>query len=178
MNRLSSNRRMFWRIVRRLLFAHRGRLFVILLALVAGATITAALLNLQVDAKRRLTSEFRAFGPNVIVSPTGSMIESGEQTIDEQLFFTFPKRTRASQVVRVTGFLYEVGTAAVFGDNKTAVRTIPTVLVGRTTYGSVFGESFSTDEPPHQRADHECQAGQAAAKQLGARTGSSLLLKS
>jgi len=178
MNRLSSNRRMFWRIVRRLLFAHRGRLFVILLALVAGATITAALLNLQVDAKRRLTSEFRAFGPNVIVSPTGSMIESGEQTIDEQLFFKFPKRTRASQVVRFTGFLYEVGTAAVFGDNKTAVRTIPTVLVGRTTYGSVFGESFSTDEPPHHRADHECQAGQAAAKQLGARTGSSLLLKS
>jgi putative ABC transport system permease protein len=59
---------MFWRIIRRLLFAHRGRLFVILLALVAGATITAALLNLQIDAKRRLTSEFRRFGANVIVS--------------------------------------------------------------------------------------------------------------
>src|SRR5262249_26898677 len=69
---LNSNRGMFWRIVRRLLFAHRGRLFVILLALVAGATITAALLNLQVDAKRRLTSEFRAFGPNVIIAPPRS----------------------------------------------------------------------------------------------------------
>src|SRR5215468_7722745 len=68
MNRLSTNHRMFWRIVRRLLFAHRGRLFVILLALVAGAAITAALLNLQVDAKRRLTSEFRRFGANVIVT--------------------------------------------------------------------------------------------------------------
>src|SRR6202008_1484051 len=63
------DRKMFWRIIRRLLAANRGRLFVILLALVAGAAITAALLNLQVDAKRRLTSEFRAFGANVVVAP-------------------------------------------------------------------------------------------------------------
>ncbi len=65
----SQNRQMFWRIVRRLLGANRGRLFVILLALGAGAAVTAALLNLQVDAKRRLTTEFRAFGPNVIIAP-------------------------------------------------------------------------------------------------------------
>jgi putative ABC transport system permease protein len=64
----TNNRSMFWRIVRRLVFAHRGRLFVILLALGSGATITAALLNLQLDAKRRLTSEFRAFGANVVVA--------------------------------------------------------------------------------------------------------------
>ena len=63
------NRTMFWRIVRRLLAANRARLFVLLLALGAGAAITAALLNLQVDAKRRLTTEFRAFGANVIVVP-------------------------------------------------------------------------------------------------------------
>jgi len=65
----TANRAMFWRILRRLLGANRGRLFVILLALGAGAAVTAALLNLQVDAKRRLTSEFRAFGANVIVAP-------------------------------------------------------------------------------------------------------------
>jgi putative ABC transport system permease protein len=63
------NRAMFWRIVRRLLGANRGRLFVILVALGAGAAVTAALLNLQVDAKRRLTTEFNAFGPNVIIAP-------------------------------------------------------------------------------------------------------------
>jgi len=66
------DRKMFWRILRRLLSANRGRLFVILLALGAGAAITAALLNLQVDAKRRLTTEFRAFGPNVMVVPRGA----------------------------------------------------------------------------------------------------------
>ncbi|MGB8321712.1 MAG: hypothetical protein WCE52_02000 [Candidatus Acidiferrum sp.] len=44
---------MFWRIVRRLLTSNYSRLFVILLALGAGAAITSALLNLQIDAKRR-----------------------------------------------------------------------------------------------------------------------------
>jgi putative ABC transport system permease protein len=68
------DRKMFWRIVRRLFAAQRGRLLVILLALGAGAALTAALLNIQVDAKSRLTREFRAFGTNVIVAPreTGS----------------------------------------------------------------------------------------------------------
>ena len=68
------DRKMFWRIVRRLFAAQRGRLLVILLALGAGAALTAALLNIQVDAKSRLTKEFRAFGTNVIVAPreTGS----------------------------------------------------------------------------------------------------------
>ena len=66
------DRKMFWRIVRRLLAANRGRLLVILLALSAGAAITAALLNLQVDAKRRLTTEFRVLGANVIIAPSES----------------------------------------------------------------------------------------------------------
>src|SRR2546421_6153563 len=68
----ATNRAMFWRIIRRLLGANRGRLFVILLALGAGAAITAALLNLQVDAKRRITTEFRSFGPNVLITPRGT----------------------------------------------------------------------------------------------------------
>src|SRR5947208_9557616 len=68
-DRRSANRDMFWRILRRLLGANRSRLFVMLLALGAGAAVTAALLNLQVDAKRRLTTEFRALGANIVVAP-------------------------------------------------------------------------------------------------------------
>ncbi len=68
----ATNRAMFWRIIRRLFGANPGRLFVMLLALGAGAAVTAALLNLQVDAKRRLTKEFRTFGANIVVAPVGS----------------------------------------------------------------------------------------------------------
>jgi putative ABC transport system permease protein len=69
--RRSANRSMFWRVIRRSLSANRGRLMVIVLALGAGSAVTAALLNLQVDAKRRLTTEFRRFGANVIIAPRG-----------------------------------------------------------------------------------------------------------
>ncbi len=65
----AANRAMFWRIIRRLLGANPGRLFVILLALGAGAAVTAALLNLQVDAERRLTTEFRVLGANIVLAP-------------------------------------------------------------------------------------------------------------
>ena len=71
-NLASKNRSMFRRLVRRLLFANRGRLFVVLLALSAGAAVSAALLNLQVDAKRRITSEVRSFGANILVLPRSS----------------------------------------------------------------------------------------------------------
>src|SRR3977135_2231920 len=77
------DRKMFWRIIRRLFGAHRGRLLVILLALGAGAALTAALLNLQVDAKSRLTKEFRAFGTNVIVAPRPTNASSATATLDE-----------------------------------------------------------------------------------------------
>src|SRR5258705_5719664 len=76
---------MFWRIVRRLITANYGRLFVILLALGAGAAITAALLNLQIDAKRRLTTEFRALGANVIVAPPDANASFGGATLEQRL---------------------------------------------------------------------------------------------
>jgi putative ABC transport system permease protein len=87
---MSNSRPMFWRIVRRLLIANRGRMIVILLALGAGAAVTAALLNLQVDARRRLTSEFRAFGPNVVIAPHNSGDLAGG-TLDESFLQHIPK---------------------------------------------------------------------------------------
>jgi putative ABC transport system permease protein len=71
-DRRTVNRSMFWRVIRRMIFANRGRLFVILLALGAGSAVTAALLNLQADAKRRLTSEFRSFGANILITPAAA----------------------------------------------------------------------------------------------------------
>jgi putative ABC transport system permease protein len=80
------DRKMFWRIVRRLFAAQRGRLLVILLALGASAALTAALLNLQVDARDRLTKEFRVFGANIIVAPRNTKSSAvGAVTLDESI---------------------------------------------------------------------------------------------
>ena len=98
----TGNRAMFWRIVRRLLGANRGRLFVILLALGAGAAVTAALLNLQVDAKRRITTEFRVFGANVVVTPRepNSGLREVAGTLDESIVSIVPSNSERNQVTR------------------------------------------------------------------------------
>ena len=104
----SQNRQMFWRIIRRLLGANRGRLFVILLALGAGAAVTAALLNLQVDAKRRIATEFRTLGANVIVSAHDADGAAGRPTLDETILDRIPKQWEGAPVHAVP-FVYYVG---------------------------------------------------------------------
>ena len=120
----SLNRSMFWRIERRLLFANRGRVFVILLALGAGAAVTAALLNLQVDAKRRLTADFRSFGANVLVAPQ----DSASSSMSESAFDRIPDANTAGAVSKAE-FLYGVVEVASVreenaGQNSPATRAI------------------------------------------------------
>src|SRR3984893_7798690 len=128
----TANRAMFWRIIRRLFGANPGRLFVMLLALGAGAAVTAALLNLEVDAKRRLTSEFRTFGANVIIAPPDSGHASGSATIPETLLDRFPNQTSGSLIPRAA-FLYAVADVAAFrgeGRDSTRLGTAPVVIAG------------------------------------------------
>lgn len=63
---------MFWRVLRQMLVEGRGRLAVALVALVSGATVSAALLNLEFDAERKFTRELRTLGPNVLVRAAAS----------------------------------------------------------------------------------------------------------
>ena len=106
---------MFWRIIRRLITANYGRLFVILLALGAGAAVTAALLNLQMDAKKRLTTEFRALGANIIVAPKSATMEmardSASTTLDQNVFAQLPKESEGKRIPAVA-FLYVIGEIA------------------------------------------------------------------
>jgi putative ABC transport system permease protein len=130
---VGTNRKMFWRIIRRLLFAHRGRLFVILLALGTGAAVTAALLNLQVDAKRRLTSEFRAFGPNVIITPRGDNDAAAQaRTMPDAVLEKVPRLNEGNQVVRI-GWLYLIASAVPHVAKTNALGAgVPVVVAGYT----------------------------------------------
>ena len=122
----SLNRSMFWRIERRLLSANRGRVFVILLALGAGAAVTAALLNLQVDAKHRLTSDFRSFGANVLVAPQASASSS----MSESIFDRIPDLSGAGDVARAE-FLYGVAEVSSFREeNRKQPNTTRAIVAG------------------------------------------------
>ena len=60
---------MFWRVLLQMLRAGRGRLAVALIALVSGAAVVSALLNLDLDVGSKLTQEFRTLGANVMIAP-------------------------------------------------------------------------------------------------------------
>ncbi|MHB8500977.1 MAG: ABC transporter permease [Candidatus Acidiferrales bacterium] len=128
----SQNRLMFWRIVRRLLGANRGRLFVILLALGAGAAVTAALLNLEVDANRRIAAEFRAFGANTIVAPRGGeFVAPSDRTLSEGLLNRIPRNYEGA-FVSANPFLYVVADVS-----TGALRPVKAVVVGSSAMGVV-----------------------------------------
>lgn len=67
---MAPSRSMFWRIFWHLLGASRARLALALVTLASGAAITSALLNIDLDAERKLTREFRTLGANVVVAPS------------------------------------------------------------------------------------------------------------
>jgi len=159
---ISQNRQMFWRITRRMLGAHRGRLFVVLLALGAGAAVTAALLNLRIDARRRLTSEFRAFGPNVLVLPKNVSATNGE-TLPEAIAKAVPAEASNGHVSKVA-VLYVVASISTTrpGKSISAVIAGTSPLAFLRIVGSVKGEHPSVPSA----TGRECVVGENAAHQL------------
>ena len=59
---------MFGRLLWQMLRGNRGRLAVALVAVVSGAAVISALLNLDLDLERKLTQEFRMLGANLVIS--------------------------------------------------------------------------------------------------------------
>ena len=169
---------MFWRIIRRLITANYGRLFVILLALGAGAAVTAALLNLQMDAKKRLTSEFRALGANIIVSPKLATMEMAQDTapttLDQDVFAQLPKESEGKRIPAVA-FLYVIGEIGKSGTTHFE----PAVIAG------IDGQGLTEVRPGHRTEldaaiesdSSSCEVGAKAAAQFKLHPGDTLELR-
>jgi putative ABC transport system permease protein len=170
-NPRATNHTMFWRIVGRLLGANRSRLFVLLLALGAGAAITAALLNLQVDAQRRLTAEFRAFGPNIVVAPRDTDLStSAVPTLDEALLEKIRAVTNPRQVA-VIGSLYAITDVV---STRDATRKMPVVIVGHPDTAA----QEAVQHAPHAANGLPfCTLGTKVAAQLGVNENDTLKLR-
>jgi putative ABC transport system permease protein len=170
------DRKMFWRIIRRLLAANRGRLFVILLALGAGAAITAALLNLQVDAKSRITTEFRAFGPNVLIAPKGPS-SSSSGTLPESVIHSVPLNLPSGSVTASVA-LYVIAGVSVPSSKK----SLPAVVSGTSPFAFVRVaprvDSLPTAnlEGTNRPMGSVCVLGTRVARQLGAQQDAELAL--
>jgi putative ABC transport system permease protein len=64
---------MFGRLLWSLLRGNRGRLVVALVAVISGAAVISALLNVEFDIGRKLAQEFRSLGPNLVIAPRGGI---------------------------------------------------------------------------------------------------------
>jgi len=162
---------MFWRIERRLLTANYGRLFVILLALGAGAAVSSALMNLQIDAKKRLTTEFRALGANVIVTPKPS--NNAAPTLDQAVLSQLPREYEGRPVPAV-GFLYVIGEVGKVGDSHLQ----PAVIAGSLGHGLMQVRPGRRTEylANLESGPDACEVGAKAAAQLRVHAGDALQL--
>ncbi len=119
----SAGRVMFGRLLWQLLRGSRGRLAVALIAVVSGAAVISAMLNLNLDIGRKLTQEFRMLGANLVISSPsagegdagsaqGGLAASGSASspalMDEQPVLSDIERLRTKDVVAAAPYLYVV----------------------------------------------------------------------
>jgi putative ABC transport system permease protein len=165
------DRKMFWRIVRRLFAAQRGRLLVILLALGASAALTAALLNLQVDARDRLTKEFRVFGANIIVAPRDAKSSGvGAVTLDQSIV----EKVRESLAPHASAdsYLYLVASSS----SANSAQPVNAVIAGKRTERIDQSIEQAASAAPRDN-ENICLVGVKAAQQLNLQPADPLTLK-
>jgi putative ABC transport system permease protein len=115
---------MFARLLFKLLGGSRGRLAVALVAVISGAAVTSALLNLDLDIESKLTQEFRMLGANLIVSSgrsapspqnsndAGAALAGSPTLLDEKTVMRQIGRVQAIDAVVAAPFVYVVARAA------------------------------------------------------------------
>ncbi len=161
-------RSMFLRILWKLLGASRGRLAVALIALASGAAVCSALLNVNLDAEKKLTQEFRTLGANVVIAPPST---GGDAALADASVMDRIAALHISRIIAATPYLY---VAANSGKQ-------PVILAGTwfdqlskmNSWWKVQGNWVSSgDDQEH------CLVGIAAARQLGLAPGSRVELRS
>ena len=158
---------MFWRIFWHLLGASRARLALALVTLASGAAITSALLNIDLDAERKLTREFRTLGANVVVAPPS---ESSEAALVDAAAMD---RIAALQSPLISGAAPYLYIAASAGPQ-------PVILAGTwfdqvskmNSWWKVDGNWMTARDDRSQ-----CLVGRIAARQLGLAPGSLVELR-
>lgn len=117
---------MFGRLLLQLLRGNRGRLAVALIAIVSGAAVISALLNLDFDIDRKLTQEFRLLGANLIIAssraggtadspssvPSAANLSAAPTLVDQAAVLAGINRAGARNVVAAAPFVYIVARVA------------------------------------------------------------------
>lgn len=93
--------RLFFRVVYKAFRVQPGRMAASFAALAVGATLASAFLNLYFDLPRKMTTEFRTLGANLILAPKGT-----SETLPEQVYRELAEAQPATPRL---AWLYAVG---------------------------------------------------------------------
>lgn len=72
------SRRLFFRVLARSLSVKRPQAVLAMVSLAIGSAILSMLVSIYSDARRKMTQEFRAYGPNILLTPALSPVAGGE----------------------------------------------------------------------------------------------------
>lgn len=160
---------MFRRLLWSLLRGNRGRLAVALIAVISGASVTSALLNVEFDIGRRLAQEFRTLGPNLVIAPrAGIQTEdagtSAATLMDRDAIAHALVQAQSEQLAGAAPYLYMVA----------RVNDTPVMIAGtELQQARALNPSWKLEAPA---AADGCIIGRNVAKRLNLAPGSPLEL--
>lgn len=76
-------RKFYWKMIISSIIRRKSRMLTAILAIAMGATILSGLVTIYYDIPRQLGKEFRSYGANMIVLPTGSSKSISDEQINE-----------------------------------------------------------------------------------------------
>ena len=162
---------MFARLVRRGLWQRKSRALVAVLALTLAATLTAALLNLYVDAQRKIQSEFRRYGANLMVTPR---VMAGENSAAELLPGALARQLKRDfvpdRLTAVVPYLYAV--VELKGESVVLAGTWLDQFAGLGGFRLTAG-----DAPGSEAGGDKCWVGAAVAARFDLRPGENIALR-
>ena len=110
---------MFFRILRKSLSKRKGKVIISMIAIIMGASIPSAMLNVSLDINGKISAEFRKFGANLLVVPKSDTIDVGigdislssvtdQQYINETDIYKIKSINWSRNVLGYAPFLYQV----------------------------------------------------------------------
>lgn len=93
---------MFGKMIIHSLIRRRSRMFVALLAVAIGATVLSGLVTIYYDVPRQMGREFRSYGANLVLIPTG-----GSQTLQEKEVVSATALLTQEKLVGMAPYLYD-----------------------------------------------------------------------
>jgi putative ABC transport system permease protein len=104
-----------WRMLKQSLLQKKAKTLLILLAVTMGASVIAALLNVQLDLRGRMNRELRDYGPNVVILPAAN-----HSSISDAFLEQLRKSGISSNILAYTPELFV----------PVRISDIPAILVG------------------------------------------------